>query len=49
MQIVALDIEAYMEEFSRPYFAKSGLSERIEVMIGSANDSLKKLQQQGMR
>eukprot|EP00882_Tetradesmus_deserticola_P002628 GHRQ01002795.1.p1 GENE.GHRQ01002795.1~~GHRQ01002795.1.p1 ORF type:complete len:589 (+),score=311.88 GHRQ01002795.1:153-1919(+) len=46
-QLVALDIEAYMAEFAGPYFAASGLGDRIRPMIGPAQDSMVKLAEQG--
>jgi hypothetical protein len=48
-QLVALDIEPYMAEFAGPYFAASGLAGHIRPMIGSAQDSMLKLAEQGER
>jgi predicted O-methyltransferase YrrM len=49
LQIVALDIEQYMKDFSAPYFVSSGLSDRIEVLVGSAQQSLQQLTERGTR
>ena len=49
LQVVALDIEQYMKDFSEPYFKSSGLFDRIEVMVGSAQESLQQLIDKGTR
>jgi predicted O-methyltransferase YrrM len=46
---VALDIEPYMKRFSAPYFQKAGLADRIQVVVGSAQESLQQLARTGQR
>lgn len=48
-QVVCLDLEPYMVEFSAPFFKQSGLSGRIRPVIGPAGDTMKQLAQQGER
>lgn len=45
----ALDIEPFLKEFTAPYFEKSGFQNRIEVVVGPANESIEKLAQRGVR
>lgn len=49
VQVVCLDLEPYMVEFSQPFFESSGLSQRIKPVIGPADETMKQLAQQGDR
>eukprot|EP00775_Hariotina_reticulata_P007124 gene7124-7338_t len=46
-QLVALDIEAYMAQFATPFFERAGLANRIRLVIGPADESMKQLARQG--
>ena len=48
-QVYSLEIEEYMQSFSESAFRDSGLSERREVLMGSATDSIEKLARRGVR
>jgi caffeoyl-CoA O-methyltransferase len=47
--VYALDIEPFLKEFTAPYFEKSGLHKRIEVVVGPASESIDKLAKRGVR
>jgi hypothetical protein len=49
MQVVCLDLEAYMVEFSQPFFESSGLAQRIKPVIGPADETMLQLARQGDR
>ena len=49
MQVYCLEIEPYMLELAQPKFDAAGVSKQIEVLIGSATDSIDKLQKRGER
>ena len=49
MQVYCLEIEPYMLELAQPKFDAAGVSKQIEVVIGSATDSIEKLQKRGER
>jgi hypothetical protein len=49
MQVVCLDLEQYMVEFSRPSFERSGLAGRIRPVIGPAGDTMQEVAKQGER
>ncbi len=48
-QVYALEIEEYMQSFSESAFSDSGFSDRREVLLGSATDSIEKLARRGVR
>ena len=45
----ALEIEPYMQEFSASAFESSSAGSRVEVVLGSATDSIEKLKKRGVR
>lgn len=47
-KVVSLELEGYLEETNRPFFDQSGVSEKIEIRIGDALESLDKLIEEGM-
>ncbi|KAJ3034028.1 hypothetical protein HDV00_005505 [Rhizophlyctis rosea] len=47
-QIYTLDIEPYLEAFTAPHFQAANLSDKITVLLGDAQNSLKKLASQGV-
>ena len=49
MQVYCLEIEPYMLELAQPKFEAAGVADRVEVLVGSATDSIKKLLQRGER
>ena len=49
MQVYCLEIEPYMLELATPKFKAAGVADRIEVIVGSASDSIQKLLQRGER
>jgi hypothetical protein len=46
-QVVALDIEPYLETFNRPYWTRAGVSSKIDFRIAPALESLAKLKEEG--
>ncbi|KAJ3489970.1 hypothetical protein NLI96_g1752 [Meripilus lineatus] len=42
-KVVALELEGYLEEHNRPYFDRAGVSDKIDVRIGDALQSLDQL------
>lgn len=48
-QVVCLDLEPYMVEFSAPFFEASGLSSRIRPVVGPADETMQQLAAQGER
>jgi len=46
-KVVALEIEPYLVEFSRPYFQEAGVADKIDVRLGKALDSLEILEAEG--
>jgi NAD(P)-dependent dehydrogenase (short-subunit alcohol dehydrogenase family) len=48
-KVYALDIEPFLKEFTAPYFEKSGVHKRIEVVVGPASESIDKLAKRGVR
>lgn len=48
-QVYCLEIEPYMLELAQPKFEAAGVSDRIEVLVGSASDSIDKLRTRGQR
>lgn len=48
-KVYCLEIEPYMLELAQPKFDAAGVSKQIEVLIGSATDSIEKLQKRGER
>ncbi|GAA6052197.1 hypothetical protein JCM3770_000791 [Rhodotorula araucariae] len=46
-QVVALDIEPFLQDFVAPYWARAGVDSKIAFEIGPALDSLAKLREQG--
>ncbi len=44
-----LEIEPYMLELAQPKFEAAGVADRIEVLVGSATDSIEKLLKQGVQ
>ena len=49
LQVYCLEIEPYMLELAQPKFDAAGVSKQIEVLIGSATDSIDKLMKRGER
>lgn len=49
LQLVALDIEPYMADFATPFFQRAGLADRIRIVIGPADESMRQLAHQGAR
>lgn len=45
-KIVALELEQYCKDFTAPHFQKAGFGDTIEVMVGPAAESMKKLKSQ---
>ena len=43
MQVYCLEIEPYMLELAKPKFEAAGVADQIEVLVGSATDSIEKL------
>ena len=43
MQVYCLEIESYMLELAKPKFEAAGVADQIEVLVGSASDSIEKL------
>lgn len=48
LQVYALELEAYLKEYSEPSFKESGLNDRIDVLVGPAGDSIESLAKQGI-
>ncbi|KAL7339709.1 O-methyltransferase-domain-containing protein [Rhodotorula toruloides] len=46
-QVVALDIEPFLESFNTPYWTRAGVSSKIDLRIAPALESLAKLKQEG--
>ena len=42
-KVVALELEAYLEGNNRPYFDRAGVSDKIDIRIGDALQSLDQL------
>ena len=42
-KVVSLELEQFLEQTNRPFFEKSGVSEKIDIRIGDALTSLDKL------
>ena len=49
LQVYCLEIEPYMLELAQPKFEAAGVADRIEVLVGSATDSIEKLLKQGVQ
>ena len=47
-QVYALELDPYLRDFAAPHFKSSGFGDRIEVLVGSASDSLRKLAARGI-
>ncbi|GAA5865162.1 hypothetical protein JCM1840_003928 [Sporobolomyces johnsonii] len=45
--VVALDIEPYLAEFTKPYWNRAGVSSKIDFRIAPALETLKKLKEEG--
>ncbi|CEQ41338.1 SPOSA6832_03048, partial [Sporobolomyces salmonicolor] len=45
--VVALDIEPYLAEFTKPYWDRAGVSSKIDFRIAPALETLKKLREEG--
>ncbi|KAL0056085.1 hypothetical protein WJX82_007602 [Trebouxia sp. C0006] len=48
-KVYCLEIEPYMLELAQPKFEAAGVADRIEVLVGSATDSIEKLLKQGVQ
>lgn len=48
-KVYALELEGFLESFAAPHFQKAGVSEKVEVVVGSADESIKKLAARGVR
>lgn len=48
-KVYALELESYLDSFAAPHFKKAGVSDKIEVVVGSADESIKKLAARGVR
>ncbi|GJE93464.1 SAM-dependent methyltransferase-like protein [Phanerochaete sordida] len=46
-KVVTLELEAYLEQTNRPFFAQAGVSEKIDIRIGEALASLEELSAEG--
>ncbi|KAK0526491.1 hypothetical protein OC834_004783 [Tilletia horrida] len=44
-KLVTLEIDSYFKDLATPYFEKAGVASRIDVRIGSALESIKKMAQ----
>lgn len=49
LQVYCLEIEPYMLQLAQPKFEAAGVADRIEVLVGSATDSIEKLLKQGVQ
>lgn len=48
VQVYSLEIEPYMLELAQPKFEAAGVADQIEVLVGSATDSIEKLLKRGV-
>ena len=48
LQVYSLEIEPYMLELAQPKFEAAGVADQIEVLVGSATDSIEKLLKRGV-
>ncbi|ORY89787.1 O-methyltransferase-domain-containing protein [Leucosporidium creatinivorum] len=46
-EVVALDVEPYLETFDRPFWKRAGVSDKIQTLIAPATDSLRQLKSEG--
>ncbi|TFK51960.1 S-adenosyl-L-methionine-dependent methyltransferase [Heliocybe sulcata] len=47
-RVVTLELEDFLADFSRPYFEEAGVSQKINVKVGDARESLDQLATEGM-
>ncbi|KAK9791633.1 hypothetical protein WJX73_009315 [Symbiochloris irregularis] len=47
-KVYALELDPYLRDFAAPAFKEAGLQDRIEVLVGPAAESLKKLAARGV-
>lgn len=46
-KVVTLELEQFLESTNKPYFERSGVSDKIEIRIGDALTSLEQLVEEG--